>query len=219
MITHEDKLAMAFEVARKINHALWMGGVDPQFLRVDDLQAHIAQTFNVQIDLEVVDVENDHVLGFIERYDGGRRARVYLVKNIGPRQKRLVAVKELCHIAIDVAEDFSTNAIDTLERMVTVGLDQNAPENLALRSEHLAEMVAWELLYPHENRRADRESLARQETSKAALALQYKIPEDVIEMVLRGPYLDMCDKYWAKVHADQQAIILASVRPLEAEPA
>lgn len=213
MIKYQDKLALVFEVARKINEALWMGGVDPQYMSIDELQDHICDSFGVEIDLAVVDVENDHVLGFIERYEGGRRARVYLVKNMGPRQKRLVAVKELCHIAIDVEEDYSTNAIDTLERMVTVGLDKDAPENLAVRSEHLAEMVAWELLYPFENRQKDKEAMVAGQTTKAALAQQYKIPEHVIEMVLRTPYLDMCEKYWRKVHEDNQARIRASKKP------
>lgn len=202
MIKYQDKLALVFEVAKKINHALWMGGVDSQFMSVDELLEHISATYDVQIDLAVVDVENDHVLGFIERYEGGRRARVYLVKNMGPRQKRLVAVKELCHVAIDIQEDFSTDALDTLERMVTVGFDPDAPENAAVRSERLAEMVAWELLYPHENRRADRDALTRHEITIGSLAQRYQVPEHVVEMVLRSPYLDMCDKYWAMVQGD-----------------
>lgn len=205
---HQEKLLLAFEVARTINEALWMSGVDPQYVRVDQLQNHIAETWGVRIELYVVDVENDHVLGFIERYDDGK-AKVYLVKTIGNRQKRLVAVKELCHVAIDVQEDFSIDAIDTLERMVTFGLDIDAPENLALRSETLAEMVSWELLYPHEYRRRDKEALAQGTTTLALLAQKYQIPENTIALVLRGPYLDMCDQYWARVEADHQASVRA----------
>lgn len=204
-----DKLEVVFECARKINNALWMSGIDSQYVRIDQLRAHIAETYGVEIDLEVVDVENDHVLGFIERYEGGRRARVYLVKNMGPRQKRLVATKELCHIAIDSEEDFSTDAMDTLERMVTFGLDQDAPENAAVRSEVLAELVAWELLYPHENRRADKDGVLRGDIQLSTLAQRYQIPEHAIEMILRAPYLEMCDKYWALVHANHQAILMA----------
>ncbi len=209
MIKYKDKLVLVFEVARKINEALWLGCVDSRHMSIDELQDHISETFDVKIDLALVDVENDHVLGFIERYDGGRRARVYLVKNISPRQKRLVAVKELCHVAIDLDEDFSTDAIDTLERMVTVGLDPDAPENLAVRSEHLAEMVAWELLYPYEHREEDKNAIAAGTETVASLAQRYQIPEDVIEMVLRAPYMEMCKKYWQKVHLDQQANVVA----------
>lgn len=117
------------------------------------------------------------------------------MKNWTPRQKRLVAVKELCHIAIDTEEDFSTAAIDTLERMLSPGLDKDAPENLAFRSGILAELVAWELLYPFENRAGDKDAIQEGTESVANIAKRYQIPEDVVEMVLRTPYMEMCHKF------------------------
>lgn len=210
MVSVTEKIQSGFELARRLHEALWMRAVDPQYLSVDELRDVISEMFDVDIKLKTLDVEASTVLGFIERWEGGRKACVYIVKNIGIRWKRLVAVKELCHVGIDIEEDWNPDGLDTLQRLMTNPPDIDAVENLAFRSEHIAEMVGIELLYPFENRRGDIEALQRGETRTDILAARYRLPEGVIQMVLSPVYMAMCGKYWAAVHSAHQAEVMRS---------
>lgn len=205
MLTISQKIEAGFELARQITEAAWMKGVDPEKLSIDELRDHISEMFEVEIDMKLLDVEVEAVYGFIMRYDKGKRACVYIAKNIPPRWKRLVGVKELCHVVVDVEEDWNPNGLDTLQRLMTWTIDMDAEENLAVRSEHIAEMVALELIYPLENRRED--IAAGEKTDQ--IAAKYKLPEAIVQMVVSPAYLASCDKYWRAVEAARQASLSA----------
>lgn len=209
MVTTAEKIRQAFELARQLTEDLWMGAIDPQYLSVDELRDIVAQRTRVEIHIRTVDVEVEALYGFIERYDEGRKACIYIVKNINPRWKRLVGVKEICHVLVDLPEDWNPDGVDTLQRLTTFVADFEAEENWALRSEHIAEMAAIELLYPHENRRADLKAIEEGKLDIAALAARYRMPEIVLQTVLNPAYLNMCDKYWKLVHDAHQAAVFA----------
>lgn len=212
MLTIAQKIEGGFELARQITESAWMKGVDPDKLSIEELQEHISETFKVQIEVKLLDVEVKAVYGFIMRYDDGKRACVYIVKNISPRWKRLVGVKELCHVVVDIEEDWNPNGLDTLQRLMTQPLDIDAVENLAFRSEHIAELVALEIIYPHENRREDIAAGAKTDL----IAAKYKLPETIIQMVLSPVYMSMCDKYWRAVHEARQAKVIAELAEAKA---
>ena len=205
MLTISQKIEAGFELARQITEAACMKGVDPEKLSIDELRDHISEMFEVEIDMKLLDVEVEAVYGFIMRYENGKRACVYIAKNIPPRWKRLVGVKELCHVVVDVEEDWNPNGLDTLQRLMTWTIDMDAEENLAVRSEHIAEMVALELIYPLENRRAD--IAAGEKTDQ--IAAKYKLPETIVQMVVSPAYIKSCDKYWRAVDAARQASLHA----------
>ncbi|MEH6699389.1 MAG: hypothetical protein V7672_11860 [Brevundimonas sp.] len=209
MATIAEKIQSGFELARQINEAVWMDGRDSQQLSVDELCDYVGQEFSVNITIQVLDVETKAVLGFIMRYEEGRRACVYIVKNTPIRWKRLVGVKELCHVVVDTEEDFNPNGVDTLQRMMSLVADMDAIENLALRSEHIAEMVALELIYPHEDRRAHMDAIGRGEATFADIGTRYRLPEIIIQMILTPAYLAMCDKYWRAVDEARRAKVVA----------
>lgn len=199
MATTSEKLLAAFTAARDLNLELWQKVIDPASMSIDDLHAVIEAKYNVRIALQTIDVEMDNVWGFIERYDHGRRADIYIVKNIPERWKRAVAAKELCHVVLDFEDDWNKDGLDTLQRLGSILLEPDAPENAAVRSEQIAEICAWELLYPHEFRGNDKAELDGGVTTIAALAARYQLPEEIIEEILTPPYLRSCDKYWRMV--------------------
>ncbi len=201
MASIRDKIVLAFQAAEKINSALWGDGIDGSYASIEELLDHVQAHFDVKVTIYAVDVEAWFIFGFIERFSEGREATIWLVKNIGSRWLRAVGTKELCQLVLDMPEDWSTNGLDTLRRLATSTLmvELDAPENIAVRSEYLAEIVSWEILYPHEFRRRDAQALADGRTTRAALANRYKLPEELVEEILSPPYIDFCEKYWREV--------------------
>lgn len=205
MASSRDKTLAIFGAAEKLNAALWHCGVDPAFMSVDQLHQLVEENWKVSVSFELVDVETDHVRGFIERYDAGCVAKIYIVKNMTPREKRLVGTKELCQVVLDQEPDWNTDGQDTLSRLVSTVVDFDAPENAAIRSEMAAQILAQELLYPHELRRADLAALEAGTVTLEELAGRYKIPVDAVEEVLAPSYLADCDRYWAATYAARRA--------------
>ena len=68
-----------------------------------------------------------------------------------------------------------------------------------------AQVLAQELLYPHELRRKDLADLNAKAVTLEDLAGRYKIPVDSVEEILAPPYLADCDRYWAAVYAERRA--------------
>ncbi len=206
METIRDKLAQVFRAAELLNENLWLDCIDSSAMSVDEFAEHVERTYGVKVDFFSLDVEVEHVYGFIERYgEGGRQARIFIAKNIGVRWMRLVGTKELCQVVLDKLADFRTDGEDTLQRLVTPIADLDAEENVAVRSEQAAVYLAWELLYPHELRKVDLKKLEANEVQLSELAVQYGIPLSVVEIVLSKPYMEFADKWWEYTLAQRQA--------------
>jgi hypothetical protein len=165
-------------------------------MSVDEFKDYVSQKCGVSITLRTVDAETGHVYGFVERYDDGKSAIINIVKNIPDRFKPAVATKELCQILFDVREDWQTNAGDTLARLVIPNTEPDAPENIAVRSENLAEQLSWELLYPIELRRADLEKIAEKTLTIAGVAARVRLPVQIVSLLLSAPYMEWCGKWW-----------------------
>lgn len=197
-----EKLAAVFRAAAKINENLWLDGpgVDSAAMSVDEFKDHVEHTYNVTVEFFELDVDEiEHVYGFIERYgDSGEIAKVYIAKSIGPRWIRFVGIKELCQVVVDKpGADFQVDGEDTLQRLVAPGSpDINAEENAALRSETVAEYLAYELAYPHELRVKDLKRLEAKTTTIADLGVHYKLPSHIVETVLSNPYMKFAQSWW-----------------------
>jgi len=197
----QEKLAAVFKAAAKINANLWLDGpgIDPIAMSVDEFAEHVERTHGVKVEFFELDVDElSHVYGFIERYGAeGEVAKIYIAKSIGPRWIRFVGIKELCQIVLDTVADFQPDGEDTLERLVApASLDLNTDENIAVRSERVAEYLAFELAYPHELRLRDLKRLEAKEVTIAELGVHYKIPNHVVESVLSKPYIQFAQNWW-----------------------
>ena len=197
----QEKLTAVFRAAAKINENLWLDGpgIDSIAMSVDEFKEHIEGTYGVQVQFFELDVDDvDHVYGFIERYgDNGEIARVYIAKSIGPRWVRFVGIKELCQIVLDTPGlDFQPDGEDTLQRLVAPAPDINTGENVALRSELVAQYLAFEISYPHDLRLKDLKRLETKEVTVAELGVHYKIPNHVVEAVLSKPYIEFAQRWW-----------------------
>ncbi len=193
----QDKLLAVFLAADRLNESFFMEGDSPYHLSVQLLVEHVQKAFGVTITFGLLDLETEHVFGFIERYgEEGKEAKVYIVKNITPRFKRLVGTKEISQIILDTPDDWRTDGKDTLERICSPIFDIDLPENVAVRSEAYAEVLSWELLYPFELRKTDLENVLKKATTFSDLAAKYGVPTHVIEQALSKPYMDLCGRYW-----------------------
>lgn len=209
------KLVAVFMAAAKINENLWLDGtgVDSAAMSVDEFKEHVERTYNVKVEFFELDVDEiEHVYGFIERYgDSGEVAKVYIAKSIGPRWIRFVGIKELCQIVVDApGVDFQVDGEDTLQRLVAPGSpDINAAENAALRSETVAEYLAYELAYPHEMRVRDLKRLDAKEVTIADLGAHYKVPNHIVETVLSNPYMKFAQSWWDHIAFPDEAATAA----------
>lgn len=201
-----ERFRRLFETAECLNAALWGAAVAPEALSVQLLAEIVSEQRNVAIEFKLVKaqaLENEHVLGHIERYDGGGRAVIYIVRSATEVMKRAIGVKEVCQVALDGAEDFQPDGEDTLQRLVSDVPESDAPENFAVVSEEHAEILSWELLYPLELRQRDAKRIA--ETCKtpadmveayAAIAERLSIPIHIVETVLSPPWLAWSERWW-----------------------
>jgi hypothetical protein len=200
-------LLALFTAAAEINAALWADCIDSGAMSVDEFKDFVSQRLGYDIQFKLVDVETEteFVHGHIERYDGEHRAIIYIVKTVDRRQRRQVGVKELCQLVLDIEEDWSTAGEDTLSRLATPQVEIGSPDNIAYRSEYLAEILSWELLYPHELRKVDRPKLDAGEVSIEEIGHKRGVPNDTVAILLARNYLDWCDQWWALVVKRLQA--------------
>lgn len=197
MTNFSEKVAAVFVKAKRLNEAIWDGD-DAGKLSIDRLRAIISDMYAVEITITEVDFPGKHVRGMIEVYNGGRTAKVYIRTDQHDLWKRFVAVKELCHVVIDKKEDWSPHGADTLEKLM-VGEVLELAEHNGFASERLAEVIAHELVYPHEHRRLDLAKVAAGECQLNDLALKYGVPVEIVARVLSQSYLSMCDAFWRAV--------------------
>jgi Zn-dependent peptidase ImmA (M78 family) len=203
MSNFNEKVGAAFIKAKRINEAIW-DGADAGHLSIDRLKTIIADLYAVEIVLLEVNFKGDHLRGMIEVYNGGRTAKVYIRAKQHDLWKRFVAVKELCHVIIDKREDWSSDGVETLEKLI-VGDVLDLQSDNAFLSERLAEVVAHELVYPHEHRRDDLARVQAGEVKPNDLALKFGIPVEIIQRVLSQSYLSMCDVFWRSVTIAERA--------------
>lgn len=187
-----DRIAVMLKkvaVLREQLGALCLAKQEPA-LRVMDLHFVVEQVYGLKIEMIEVDFAAVYLRGKVERY-ANNTARVLVRSGVADTDKRLATVKELCHLALDEKEDWSTDGcimVDALideSRAYLKGKGIEAPTS-PLQSEALALIAAGELMYPSEYRAADAEKLAKNETTISAIALQHDVPPFVIEHALEN---------------------------------
>lgn len=168
---------------------------------VEDIQWAIESKYGLKIEKRLVDFEARHIRGMMERYQDGT-AKVYVrrAQTPDPEQnifwQRFISVKEMIHLAIDEPEDFSPRGTETIEELIRDhSFEAMKPAREEIQSEVLAELAAFELLYPMEFRLADTDAV----TSYSVLAVQYAVPDYVIERCLSSGYMKVARATWNEV--------------------
>jgi hypothetical protein len=199
-----EKLLNLFQVARTVNSRLWWE-IDKaeSILSVTRLQGYITEHHKLSIEFYTVDEESHFVLGHLERSgQGGQIVRIYTLANLSPRWIRFVKIKELCQLLLDTAADMSTNAQDTLQRIVSDLVEVDAPENAIVLSEFLAEFLAIELVYELDQTRKDFAEIVDREAAISKIAKRLSIPEDIVDHCLNPASIAWREKWW-KLVADR----------------
>jgi len=201
MTSLHNKLLKLFRIAAKLNESLWGAGIDSASMSPKQLAEHVTGIAGIELEYYAVDVENDHVFGFIEIYELGKKAKIYISKNISDRFKHAVIAKELCQPLIDTPDDWQTDGIDTLQKLLGQTIEIDAPEYIAYRSEALAERLSWELLYPFELRTKD----LADGTPFEVIAARVRLPLQIVELLLSPGDVAWCRRWWEVILAEHDA--------------
>lgn len=157
-------------------------------LSVMDLHYVVGKVYGLEIEMREVSFQAVYLRGKVERYQDNR-ARVLVRSNLTDTEKRLVAVKELCHLALDEKDDWSTDGAAMLEAILSDSQGDSIPATHVLltpiESEALALLAAGELMYPADFREADAAKIAAGEMTVSAIALQHEVPPFIVEQALR----------------------------------
>jgi hypothetical protein len=194
------KFIQAFYAAKRVNHYYWLhtegdgeGGND-SLISIENIQKIIELMTGFSISKMFLDEDSEFHRAFVERFDGGRVNVIYVLRQ-DEDWKRFSAVKELCHILIDSEEDFQPNPDATvLALKYDTGLfdEASSPEK---DSEHLAEIIALELIYPLEYRRIDRQRLA-DGVSLDQIARERVVPKKYVSLGTSDSWFEICQTIW-----------------------
>ncbi|THD61069.1 hypothetical protein [Phenylobacterium sp.] len=211
MATIFEKLRVVFSCAERLNTAIWMDGRAPEYLSIAELADYVTNLTGVTITFKQVDAETDHIWGWLERYGPeGKQATIYIVKNIPERAKPAVAAKELCQLLLDEHEDWQPDGQDTLERLVTPQVELDTPDNLAVRSEVMAERLSYEILYPVELRRKHVEDIAQGAKAVPEIAAVVRLTVTTVEMLLADNYMRWATRWWEIILAEHDAKVASA---------
>lgn len=208
MIVPQARLISLFkkvEQLREEARAYTLAG-DRSVLGVEDIQALVERMYNVRISKKEVVSTSVFLHSMVLRYGDGS-AQILARANLPDPAKRFGVTKELCHLMLDEPEDWSVRGADTIDSLIRVfslDVSQNGdhePDDQIIVCEALAELAAAELLYPFSAREADLAALENRTISYAKLAIEWKLPQRIIELALHPGNL--------KIHREiQQAGLL-----------
>jgi hypothetical protein len=153
-----------------------------------DLHYVVEEVYGLKIEIIEVYFSATYLRGKTERYTDNR-ARVLVRSNMSEQDKRLATVKELCHLALDEKDDWSSDGAGMLEALIAdcqgVVLPPEQAKATPLESEAIALLAAGELMYPSEFRDNDAAKVVAKEVTVSAIAIQHDVPPFVVEQALR----------------------------------
>lgn len=195
-----NKMLQVFVLARRVNHYYWMHTDADAFdgsVSIENIQIIVGRLAQLRIEKYVVNFDGASLRGNVERYDN--RVAIHVRASLSDSWRRFTVVKELCHLLLDSAEDWSVDVVKTIAELLSfVGF--NGEESAEIRSEKLAEIMALELVYPIEDRRGDKQRIADGEKT-ADIAAQRKVPAIWIERAHNEDYLAACEGTWQALEA------------------
>lgn len=191
MLLSDDRITFMLKkvaVLREQLGAMCLGKQGPT-VSVMDLHYVVEQVYNLKIEMVEVSFAAVYLRGKVERYEDGR-ARVLVRSGVSETDKRLTAVKELCHLVLDEQDEWSTDGVKMIEEIMSESRARTsdapaAASSKPLESEALALLAAGEIMYPSEYRADDAAKLKSEDTTVSAIALLHDVPAFVVEDALR----------------------------------
>lgn len=171
--------------------------IEIKFLR-DIIRERSALT---TLDWQLVKVKTKNVLGQVKFYyseptgirtnEPPTTAIIRFSESLNWCWQRFVVTKEMCHCLIDCDEDrvWNTDLLKKLAENLASKFSIAALRDKPLLSEHLAEMLALELLFPYELRRGFVTALKDGKITPYQLALRFRIPEQYAELSMYDHYM------------------------------
>jgi hypothetical protein len=204
-----DKICMVLNKVRILREHLEKHCPNDQGPVVNPMDVHwaVQEVHGLQIDMLEVAFEATHLSGKAERYRD-QHARVLVRSNLSDDMKRLVTVKELCHLAIDEQDDWSTLGVETIKglmaewRLLRENGEGHQNPTDPLVSEMLAEIAAIEIMYPMSFREADLAKLASDKTTIKHIALEHQIPAAAVETALM--HHEILKEAWSAIKSAEQ---------------
>lgn len=189
------KITNAFYAAKRVDHYYWMHTEgDDGKVSVENIQKIIELLTETKIEKVEVNYESRFHRAFIERFDDGKLCKVYVMAQETPSWKRFSAVKEMCHVLIDKSGDFQPDPCKTIRHLKdgVIFDDESAPET---DSEGLAEIIAMELIYPLDYRRADLKALDEGQTLEE-IAKARDVPSKYVSLGTSKRWFESCVEIW-----------------------
>jgi hypothetical protein len=212
MLIDQEYILNVFRKIRNIKECHAQYSLNANFVpvSVDDLIWITCNMYEIHVVVKKVLVDLQTVRGTLLRFAGDKaNPHVILAR---PRQSkcwlRYVVTKELSHLIIDEREDWCPDATIIIDEMFELfSLEKNGnwhtePKRKVI-SEHIAEVVAIELLYPYERRAADRAKLSTDQTTYSQLEADYEIPSAIISRALTDSHEALCAGCWAELESER----------------
>lgn len=134
------------------------------------------------------------IRGMMHRFNDAKKAHIYAARvKQGPNdhfgvtfcENRFIVMKEACHLLIDSADTYATDAKSLIESLLfKSGPSERNSQNAAFMSEIYAMVAALELLFPWEERAGRLALIESGEKTHYDIANEYKIPERHVFWVL-----------------------------------
>ena len=205
LITSEDAYPAFLEVQRvreTLARYSLAGAVIPASL--DDIEQAICEEYDAIVEKKVLPFKSDLVRGLI-RIWGPRDNRKLFAQtvidselNLG--QSRYVQAKELCHVMLFHKESCTLDPTQIIAHFVQESVVVANSNVLDLKNETLADVCAFELLFPHDLRAAAAERIAAKHDTNFSIADWLEIPEHVVEQILEAGYMEFANEVWALVN-------------------
>lgn len=207
LITSADALPVFREVmrVRETLNAYCLSS-DKVPVSLDDVEYAVTQEYGAEIEKKMLPFKSDLVRGLIRIWDAREHgfklyAQTVIDSELNSAQTRYVQTKELCHIILHCADNCTPDPTCIIEYFVQDGMRviNGDGDPIDAKNEKLADVAAYELLFPHDLRSAAKARIAANEDSIFGVADWLDIPEHVVEAVLADRYIHFADHVWSKL--------------------
>lgn len=204
LITSTDALPVFREVMR-VRETLNAYCLAPDKVPVslDDIEYAICQEYEAEIEKKTLPFKSELVRGLIRIWDTRSHgfklyAQTVVDSDLNSAQTRYVQTKELCHIVLHCAENCTSDPTGIIEYFVQDGMRviNGDGDPIDAKNESLADVAAYEILFPHELRAPARERIAANTDSIFDVSDWLDIPEHVVEAVLADRYMSFASHVW-----------------------
>lgn len=210
MLVETNKLVSAFKKVQQLHEHMKLYCLGGGKIPVCHKEVHwaIIDSYDHPIEVRRAGAGGAHVRALVLRAKkGAKRPHIILVSTKQAEDwLRFAQVKELSHILVDEAEDWSMDVPGTVSLYIyESGISASKIAPPVVQSEEIAMCVAMEILYPFDDRVHDAAELAAGKTSMAKLALHYDLPEAIVGRALNANYMKVATEVWGLVKGKKAA--------------